>query len=470
MRDEVTGSSLRSHLKMPKSTSASKRSSATTSQQGGEPLAAPDEGQIALFRLEEPPNAYRKPVQVLHSAPDTAMSLVQRKILNAWLKNAAETPPDADQFWSLNISKLSRDIGFDSKNSEYLHKMAEMMMNIIFTYDVLNAPANLKQSRASKHNWEKSHLFPKVRKVGGTLQYKIDKDVMEGVLNPEVYAMIDLNIVRRFRRQASLALYEHCVRFEKVGQTTTVPWETLRSITMGKDKEAGKTFEEYKYFYAKVLKPSISEINTLSDIAVELVVYKEGRRVMNVQFLVSKRNANEDPGISDLQSMKVIGQLVAFGLPQSEAKRLAKSHTVADLSAALEFTQRRLEDTKAAPVENPLAYFRNALTRGYAKAQDVPLKTSEPTAKRAAPKQNKLMEAFLASRAKEAEAYFQELDPKDQELVVARYNEQQSVPSLRLVKGKVLKGAATQFARWLAQDTWGEPTKDKLLEFAQEMF
>ena len=75
---------------------------------------------------------------------------------------------------------------------------------------------------------------------------------------------------------------------------------------------------------------------------------------------------------------------------------------------------------------------------------------------------------FDARQAVEARAYFKELDAPDQAVLIERYNEQQGVGILKVKKRASLATEAS-FFRWLARVTWGEPSAETLLAFAQEM-
>ncbi len=68
-----------------------------------------------------------------------------------------------------------------------------------------------------------------------------------------------------------------------------------------------------------------------------------------------------------------------------------------------------------------------------------------------------------------ATGYFKELDVADQDELIHRYNEGQSIPTLQIKKNKATKASQTAFFRWLAIDTWGQPTPTQLLQFAQEL-
>lgn len=419
-----------------------------------------DEPQIGLFTLTEIPNSYRKPVQVVHSKPRAPMSLLQRKLANAWLKNAVETPADSGGWWTIGVLSMAHDIGFDSNNREYLRGSALELMRIVFEWDVI-AP----ESRRAL--WKASVLFPEVEIRSDSIRYQISSQLRDRVLNPEIYALIDMNVVRKFRRGSSLALYEHCVRFEKIGRTTPVPWKELRDIVLGESAEA-RSYQEYKYFKSKVLNSAIAEINSGSDIDIQLEQSKIGRTVTTLQFLVTKKPSLDDTAILDEETLGAVGAMVHLGVPQSEAKRLAKKHTAARIKEAMAYTQARMADKKASKVANPAAYFRMALSHGWGEVQDAVVKKSTPKAS-PANGASKLAEDFAVAQMAEAENYFKELDARDQESLIIRYNDQQSVPNLRVQSSRATRGAKVAFFRWLAVDTWGKPTTEQLLAYAASL-
>ena len=415
------------------------------------------EGQISLFGARETPDAFRKAVQVVHSKPRSPLSLLQRKLGNAWLKNALESQPDAAGWWELGIKKLATSVGFDSNNRQYLKDSAEALMRIVFEWDVI-APAEKRVL------WKASVLFPEVEMRSDVVRYQISSQMRERMVNPDMYAMIDMNIVRRFRRASSLAIWEFCVRFEKIGRTAEVQWEKFRDMALGESAEA-KTYQEYKYFKSKVLNPAIAEINSESNHSIDLIEEKIGRRVSSIRFEI-RRKATVEAVPDDDQFVELLGELVKLGVPQSEAKRLSKSHTLEEIKGALGYTKRRLSDRKLAKLENPAAYFRHALANRYAVAEEKAV--SKPTEAPRSGKTANIKEAYALKQVAEAERYFNELDPNDQAAMMERYNQQQPAAALRLKK-KVTKLGQVGFFQWLAMETWGEPTAEELLDFAQGM-
>jgi hypothetical protein len=410
------------------------------------------EGQISLFSGKETPDAFRKAVQIVHSKPKSPLSLLQRKLGNAWAKHAIENQADEHGWWVLSIRDLAIDVGFDSNNRQYLKESAESLMRIVFEWDVM-APTSKRLP------WKASVLFPEVEIHSDVIRYQISSQLRELIVNPEIYALIDMNVVRRFRRASSLAIWEYCVRFEKIHRTAEVEWEKFRDMVLGETADA-RTYQEYKYFKAKVLKPAIAEINAESNLIIQLVETKLGKRVVAVRFEIEKKAAAEEP-VADGKALEAIGELVRLGVMQSEAKKLVQTHSVEDVKATLEYTKRRMSDKRAEKLDNPAAYFRHALQHHYAGAAESPEqpKTGGKV---------DLREAYLQAQLQDAERYFKELDPEDQAALIERYNDEQPLAMLKLKK-KASKASEAAFRRWLVKDTWGEPSADDLVELAQQM-
>lgn len=417
----------------------------------------PPQGQISLFGAPRAPESFRKAVQAVHSIPRSPLSLVQRKLSNAWVKNAVESAPDPDGWWEIGIAAMARDIGFDSNNRGFLREAAEGLMSIIFEWDVL-AKVDARVA------WKASVLFPEIEITSETVRYQISSQMRQTMTSPDIYAMLDMSVLRRFRRAPTLAIWEFCVRFERIGTTAEVHWEKFRDMVLGAQSAQLRTYLQYKYFNAKVLAPAIAEINAESDHVIELMEARVGRRVTKIQFSI-KRKSHESPQDIDGQTLELVGELVRLGVPQSEARKLCNTYSVATVKGAYNYTRKRMNDKRLAQLDNPAAYFRHALSNGYSNNGDTAEPEHEP---RRTSNSRSIKEAFMSRQRNEAEAYFTELEPDDQAGLIETYNNQQQVTSL-IVKKRAGKLAQTAFYEWLAFITWGEPSPEQLLEFAQTM-
>ena len=406
-------------------------------------------GQIALFGNPDVPDLFRKAVEVLHSKPKQPLSLVQRKISNAWIKHALITEPGEDGWWSLSIRGLAEDIEFDSNNHQHLKTAAEALMSIVFEWDVI-APA------AKRSMWKASVMFPEIEIHSDMVKYQFSSQMRERLLNPEIYALIDMNVVKKFRRASSLALWEHCIRYEKVGRTGVVEWQLMRDIMLGQEA-TNKTYEEYKFFKSKVLKPSLAEIAEVSEHEVTMTEIRAGRRISTLQFMIKRKHPLKDA--EDSAALEVIGEMTKIGVPPSEAKRMAKLHTVTAIKAALAYTKKRMDDRKLPRLDSVGAYFRKALDFKYAADPIEPTEAPKPKVD--------IRQAYNKQQIAEADKYFQELDMSEQTALMEKYNSEQPTESLRFSENKKpSRSVLSTFFGWLALDTWGEPTPEELLAFA----
>ncbi|WP_157040458.1 replication initiation protein [Polaromonas naphthalenivorans] len=416
--------------------------------------------QIGLFSTKDVPNAFRKAVQVVHSKPMAPLSLVQRKLLNSWLKNAANTPHDSEGWWAIRIDAVCNEIGFNSNNRSYLKESSEALMRIIFTWDVL-AP---EEKRA---RWKASVLFPEVEITRYLIKYQISSQLQAHILKPEMYALIDQAVLRKYRRAASAGIYEHCIRFEKINQTPAIPWQEFRDIILGVSADK-KSYKEYKSFKQKVLNPCIAEINAEGAIQIELRETKVGKTVEGVFFKVQKpklaATSTEDVSADEA---KLIGNMVLLGIMHSEAKRMLQQNPASTIEQALAYTNERRASTKAEKLENPAAYFRKALSQRWQASVDIE-DAVDKVAPAVRPQKQDIPAMYKASKIDEADEYFQELDGGDQSELISMYNNQQSMKTL-LLKSKPTKPSQAAFNQWLMRHLWGDPTPEQYIEFAQNL-
>lgn len=423
---------------------------------------SPPEGQISLFIQQPTPDPYKKAVQVVHSKPRGQVSFVQRKTLNALLRNAHKTKADENGWWAIRTGDLASDIGFDSNNRDYLRQATLDLMSIVFEWDYLSSKARGPWLKASV-------LFTDIEITSDRFRYRLNSELKEEVLNPEMYALVDMQIMRQFKRASSLAIYEHCIRYERIGHTGTVEWQRFRDQILGEGRHTA-TYAEYKYFKAKILKPAVAEINAIGDIHLTLKEVTIGRRMHSLSFDIAKISPPVvDADIDSATALQLVSDLVALGLAQSEAKKLLKDHDLHKIQAALTLTKNRMADKKATAVAKPAAFYRAALRNGWVDEVEEAKVVRE--AKRpldGQPRKTKiemLKEKYMTKQLADAMEYFKELDATDQSDLMQRYNSQQPTAGLRIAK-RSGKAALAGFYTWLGLETWGEPSTEDLLNFA----
>ena len=418
-------------------------------------VAEAPQGSLIPTAPQAPDDLWRKTVKVLHSVPrGHSLTLVQRKIANAWMKHAIENPRGRDGWWQMPIVKLRQETGFASTNTVHLKEAAKALMRIIFEFDVF-APSERRTDE-----WQAQVLFHAVAISNGCIRWQISDNIYRELQRPEVYALINMSVMRRFTTTAALQLWEFCVRFENIGVTRRLRWEELRDAVLdGADKAS---FSQWKVLRKRALVPAIAEINACSDHDIEMLEFRDGRRVAEVQFRVwPKKQGTKVP----VEAERLVERIVRLGVPAIEAKRMAGLYPVPRLHAALRYTELRQTDTEQAPLESPAAYFRRALELGWGYAGDISTPAAAnpagPGVVDAAGAPNE-SDAAVSRRRELARGHYDKLPSPEKEALRQRYNAQQHLANLR-VKARVTKITEVAFMNWLAKELWGDGPQEALL-------
>ncbi|OZC01247.1 replication initiation protein [Rubricoccus marinus] len=221
-----------------------------------------------------------------------ALSLLERKVSNVLLLNAydeLDDPSVAEH--SINLPILADVVGFDSKDSKLLKNALRSLVDYKIEWDVLGEGDD-------EGEWGVSSFLAsaRVERRTGVCTYSYPAPLRRRLANPQIYARINLSVQTRFASSYALALYENCVRFRKVGSTGFLALDTWRGLLGVEDGE----YEEYKYLNKRVFKPAVAGVNEHSDIRVEMVTRKEGRRVVAVKFLVAEAPGGLGGGTSEM--------------------------------------------------------------------------------------------------------------------------------------------------------------------------
>jgi hypothetical protein len=419
-----------------------------------------DKQGALVFQQGQPPDLFRKAVPAIHIAPKSgSISLQQRKMFSSLIKNAIrqDSLEAGRSSFEITISALSQDVDLNSNNTEYVKETINSLISTVVNWDYL--------TQDKRSIWKASGLLAGAELERSVLRYTFSEQIRGELLNPEIYAMIDMRITRQFRKAHSLALWENVVRYEAVGVTARFPLATLRDLILGQDTSA-QSYKLYKQFKSRVLVPCIKEVNEISDHNFELIEHKVGRSVVALQFRVTRKPETDPSQELRANETVLIGEMSKFSVPVSEARRLLKQYGEEKIRTAVAYTAARVAQKNAAPLANVAAYFRKALMQGYQLPGAAAAGSAAPDAGKARESQDQVKDRYIAAKIAEARAYFNELEYDDQTALIKRYNETVGMDKLKVSTAKVpSKMASTNFFRWVVLDTWGQPTAADLLEF-----
>ncbi|WP_017774137.1 replication initiation protein [Paraburkholderia kururiensis] len=423
----------------------------------------------------------RKAVEAIAIQPKSGkITLLTRKLFNVLLAVAQQADESGDTYRAL-LSDIVANSAFDSNDTALVKEHLRRMVSVQVEWSqgtssqkpgrkwgisTLIADAEILEDPQTRRVWVEFSFAPKIKKK---------------LLDPVQYARLSLQFQSQLRSSAGLALYEICVRYLTNPSHLTMrePWEWWRPILSGTpDTEAGdEAKREYKYFKRDYLRPAIAEVNAVTNIFVELIEHREGRRVAEIQFRVTERKQpmlalDEHPNVFD---STLVDRMVKLGIPLKEAQSLYADSEENRIRAALQMTEQRMRSTTLPPVRSAAALFKDALKKGYAPPVDaLPSAGGKSSGGATVPADDlkaRLLSEYAAYRRKEAQALYEEQGSVEQSLARETF-ESDELPGLGSHlrddwrrRGLESKLAETAFFDWLARKTWGEPTDGDLLSF-----
>ncbi|OSP54423.1 plasmid replication initiation protein [Pseudoruegeria sp. SK021] len=298
-------------------------------------------------------NSVKKNVAAIHVSGK--LTLLQRKLSNVLLLNAYDDLT-VKATHRIDARTLCLMIGYNSNDMDTLKASLRGLAETVAEWDML--------AEDGEHEWGVSALLAYAKLKGGVCEYSYSPALAAKLHDPKVFALINLNIQRRFTSGHALALYENCYRFVRTGSTGWWDLGLFRRL-MGVDGSA--YYEVYKQLNAKIIKPSVAEISRTSNIVLTPEVRKQGRVVTDIRFLIKENpqlamldvdgNASAPEG-----SGAVLDRLRALGVSDRLARQWIAEHGEAFVVEKLDYVGSQ------AGVKSPVRYLTAAIRDGYAGA------------------------------------------------------------------------------------------------------
>ena len=243
------------------------------------------------------------------------LTLLQRKLSNVLLLNAYDTLVHRSTH-AIDARTLCTMIGYNSNDMETLKQSLRGLVETSAEWDMLD--------ENGEQEWGVSSLLSYAKLKGGVCEYAYSPALAQKLHDPKVFALINLNIQRRFTSGHALALYENCYRFVRTGSTGWWPLELFRRL-MGVNDSA--YYETFKHLNAKVIKPAVAEVNKTSNIILTPETRKMGRTVTEIRFKIAKNPQLSILDLDDgegLRNEPVYLRLVAQGVSDRLARQWVK--------------------------------------------------------------------------------------------------------------------------------------------------
>ncbi|MBB5723908.1 hypothetical protein FHS72_003555 [Loktanella ponticola] len=291
------------------------------------------------------------------------LTLLQRKLSNVLLLNAYDTLVHQNTH-KIDAQTLCAMIGYNSNDMETLKASLRGLVETLAEWDMLD--------ENGQQEWGVSSLLAYAKLKGGVCEYSYSSALAEKLHDPKVFALINLNIQKRFTSGHALALYENCYRFVRTRSTGWWELETFRRL-MGVNDSA--YYEVFKHLNAKVIKPAVAEVNKTSNIIVTPETRKMGRSVTHIRFKIKDNPQLAILDIDDgsgVRNSPTYAALIGQGVSDRLAKQWIAEHGAEYVGAKLAYVGERRD------VQNPVSYLQAALRDDYA----APVVEAAPTSER----------------------------------------------------------------------------------------
>ena len=343
--------------------------------------------QDAFFSPPDVPDSFKKAIGVVQVAMGK-LGFLHRKLYNVMLANAYEGLGEGRTQFSIPASMMAELAGFESNNYQVIYDHCrELMQTEVLTVDF----DKRRRGRASGNRRRGGTTLVADFDVieGGTITYSFSPKMAQLLHEPEQYIWMALSAQSKFSSKYELSLFENCIRYIGVQTTGFKDVADWRAVLGAEDP----TYNQFKDFNKKVLKPAIQGVNSKSGIIVAPEFEREKRRVARIKF-----NVREDPQLS------LLDHRVHSKIRETEAYKAARDMGLQDV-IAIHFIETKGEAAVMEAVtyvqqkkpKNPTGYLVHALKSGYGE------KTPEEREKAAAAQQRALEAQDAKQAAEDAE-------------------------------------------------------------------
>ena len=278
------------------------------------------------------------------------LTLLQRKLSNVLLLNAYDTLVHKSSH-KIDAQTLCSMIGYNSNDIETLKQSIRGLVETSAEWDMLD--------ENGEQEWGISSLLSYAKLKGGVCEYAYSPALAEKLHDPKVFALINLNIQRRFTSGHALALYENCFRFVRTGSTGWWSLELFRRL-MGVSDSA--YYETFKHLNAKIIKPAVAEVNKTSNIILTPETRKMGRAVADIRFRIARNPQLSILELDDgegLRNEPVYSRMRELGVSDRLARQWLTEHGAEHISEKLDYVAKR------DGVKNRVSYLSAAIQNDY---------------------------------------------------------------------------------------------------------
>jgi hypothetical protein len=437
--------------------------------------------ELARFADLDP---LKKPVNTLAIVPQNRkITALGRKAYNVML-SIAQTQGVEKESYRAPLAEIVSGIDYGSNDLELIKKHLRAMASTIVEW---NSPTTGEGTQ-----WTVcpliSHATIVKERNQNFLEWGYAQPLRSELLSPAVFSKLSIGMLSQMHTHAGIVLYEICTRYKNVGRTARQNWRWWLPVLTGQPNSERLAKTEYRFFKRDTIKPAIAEVCFITDIEIELVEYKDGKSIADVQFYVRHKAQTPLPLKNPPKpvDLSIIKKAYDLGINEDRAEELIAKHGEEDMKQGLIGLQSRMASAFPSPVRDPFRYLKATLAGVQQKLVEIPVDPVESaqtvefeSSKKKVEVKAAWRDEWLRRQKERVVALLQELSQegvKELELDLARELEfKQSHPSVikRLQSNgwfhPMVRHLMIDFyAKAVLSDDWDKPSSEALLDIASE--
>ena len=434
--------------------------------------------ELARFEDFDP---LKKPVNTLAIVPQNRkITALGRKAYNVMLCIAQGQGVGKESFRA-PLTEIVSGLDFGSNDMELIKKHLKAMASTIVEW---NSPTTGEGTQ-----WTVcpliSHATIVKEKGQNFLEWGYAQPLRAELLSPAVFSKLSIGMLSQMHTHAGIVLFEICTRYKNIGRTSRQHWRWWLPVLTGSPVSERLEKTEYRFFKRDTLKPAIAEVCAITDLEIELVEYREGKNIVDLQFLVRVKAQASLPLKAPPRpvDLSIVKKATELGINEDKAEELIAKHGEEGVNQGLDDLKARMSNGLLAPVREPFRYLKAALSGAPLTLPEEPVTNPVEIAAEASRKQSELKAAWsdewLRRQKGRVVAMLKDLsEDRVRELekdLAAELQANQAHPSL--IKRLLSNGWDHSMVRHLMIDSyakavigedWNSPPIEALLDIASE--
>jgi hypothetical protein len=336
-------------------------------------------------KQDVPAGTLNKPVAALAIVPlNRSLTVTARKAYNVMLHLAQRQGDTGDAGFSAPLKSILKGFGVGSNVASDAKRYIDQMMSTKIEWRPLSRGeqwslpdtsgsqavldgVSVQEAQATAEARDELRSFNMLAEVRlykkngeNWVTWFYPPTIKEQMLGPNRWARLELETIARLGTYTAVALYEVCARYRDNpgGVTARQHWSWWVAVLKGSELAKQR---EWRKFKNEFVTPAIRDINEVSDLEIELLEYKEGRAISDVQFAVRKKPAPA-LALSAEQPADVtqVTRALALGVREHDVDALIERYGEAAVARALD-AMERYSGPGNKPILNKAAYLKTIL-------------------------------------------------------------------------------------------------------------